>query len=139
MGISAHGWGDCAPGSISSAANCSVAPGTGKTHTVPYLLSQLRYMTAFVLSGEALGSIGQSSELARLLQPSMVALEDIDLTASLWSFGSIGANPVLFEVLNHIDGLADEVDVTFLLTTNRLAILERALDERRGRPAGFVK
>jgi AAA+ superfamily predicted ATPase len=108
-------------------------PGTGKTHTVRYLLSQLTGMTAFVLSGQALQLIGQACALARVLQPSMVILEDIDLIAADRSFGPIGANPLLFEVLNQIDGLGDDVDVTFLLTTNRADILERALAERPGR------
>jgi hypothetical protein len=46
---------------------------------------------------------------------------------------SVGSNPLLFEVLNQIDGLGKDVDVTFLLTTNRVDILERALAERSGR------
>ena len=108
-------------------------PGTGKTHTVRYLLSQLRDTTAFVLSGQALALIGQACGLARLLQPSIVIMEDVDLIAGDRSFGPMGGNPLLFEVLNQIDGLGDDVDVTFLLTTNRVDILERALAERPGR------
>jgi DNA polymerase III delta prime subunit len=114
-------------------------PGTGKTHTVRYLLSQLAGMTAFVLSGQALGLIGQACGLARVLQPSMVILEDIDLIGGDRSFGAIGSNPLLFEVLNQIDGLGDDVDVTFLLTTNRVDILERALAERPGRVDAAVE
>lgn len=114
-------------------------PGTGKTHTVRYLLSRLTEMTAFVLSGQALGMIGQACSLARLLQPSMVVLEDIDLIAGDRSFGPIGQNPLLFEVLNQIDGLGDDVNVTFLLTTNRVDILERALAERPGRVDAAVE
>ena len=114
-------------------------PGTGKTHTVRYLLSQLTDMTAFVLSGQALGLIGQACALARVLQPSIVILEDIDLIAGDRSFGAIGSNPLLFEVLNQIDGLGDDVDVTFLLTTNRVDILERALAERPGRVDAAVE
>jgi cell division protease FtsH len=103
---------------------------TGKTHTVRYLLSRLDTITAFVLSGQALQYIGQACAMARVLQPSIVILEDIDLIAGDRSFGPIGTNPLLFEVLNQIDGLGDDVDVTFLLTTNRVDILERALAER---------
>jgi ATP-dependent 26S proteasome regulatory subunit len=114
-------------------------PGTGKTHTVRYLLSQLSGMTAFVLSGQALGLIGQACALARVLQPSMVILEDVDLIAGDRSFGPLGSNPLLFEVLNQIDGLGDDVDVTFLLTTNRVDILERALAERPGRVDAAVE
>ena len=104
-----------------------------------YLLSQLTDTTVFVLSGQALAFIGQACGLARMLQPSMVVLEDIDLIAGDRSFGPIGANPLLFEVLNQIDGLGDDVDVTFLLTTNRVDILERALAERPGRVDAAVE
>lgn len=114
-------------------------PGTGKTHTVRYLLSQLTEMTAFVLSGQALALIGRACALARILQPSLVILEDIDLIAGDRSFGPVGGNPLLFEVLNQIDGLGDDVDVTFLLTTNRVDILERALAERPGRVDAAVQ
>jgi hypothetical protein len=114
-------------------------PGTGKTHTVRYLLSRLHEVTAFVLSGQSLGLIGMACGLARVLQPSMVILEDVDLIAGDRSFGPMGANPLLFEVLNQIDGLGDDVDVTFLLTTNRVDILERALAERPGRVDAAVE
>ena len=114
-------------------------PGTGKTHTVRYLLSQLTGMTAFVLSGQSLGLIGQACALARVLQPSIVILEDVDLIAGDRSFGPLGSNPLLFEVLNQIDGLGDDANVTFLLTTNRVDILERALAERPGRVDAAVE
>lgn len=74
-----------------------------------------------------------------MLQPSIVILEDIDLIAADRSFGPMGTNPLLFEVLNQIDGLGDDVDVTFLLTTNRVDILERALAERPGRVDAAVE
>jgi hypothetical protein len=114
-------------------------PGTGKTHTVRYLLSQMPTVTTFVLSGQAFQFVGEACGLARLLQPSMVVLEDVDLVAGERSFGPIGSNPLLFEVLNQIDGLGDDVDVTFLLTTNRVDILERALAERPGRVDAAVE
>lgn len=107
-------------------------PGTGKTHTVRYLLSHLTSLTAFILTGQGLGAIGQACGLARLLQPFLVVLEDVDLIAADRSLRPMG-NPLLFEVLNQIDGLGEDVDVTFLLTTNRVDILERALAERPGR------
>ncbi|MGH7611417.1 MAG: AAA family ATPase [Candidatus Dormibacteria bacterium] len=114
-------------------------PGTGKTHTVRYLLSKLESMTAFVLSGQSLHLIGQACAMARVLQPSIVILEDVDLIAGDRSFAPISSNPLLFEVLNQIDGLGDDADVTFLLTTNRVDILERALSERPGRVDAAVE
>lgn len=108
-------------------------PGTGKTHTVRYLLGQLEGVTAVVLSGVALHEVGAACELARRHQPSVVILEDVDLVAGDRSFGPPGSNPLLFEVLNQLDGLGDDVDVVFILTTNRVEVLERALAERPGR------
>ena len=42
-------------------------------------------------------------------------------------------SPLLFELLNQLDGLADDADVLFVLTTNRPDILEPALAARPGR------
>ena len=41
--------------------------------------------------------------------------------------------PLLFELLNEMDGLAEDADVLFLLTTNRPDVLEPALAARPGR------
>jgi hypothetical protein len=108
-------------------------PGTGKTHTVRYLLGRLEGVTAVVLSGVALHQVSAACELAKRHQPSVVILEDVDLVAADRSFGPPGSNPLLFEVLNQLDGLGDDVDVVFILTTNRVEVLERALAERPGR------
>lgn len=45
----------------------------------------------------------------------------------------VGCNALLFELLNQMDGLADDADILFLLTTNRPDILEPALAARPGR------
>jgi cell division protease FtsH len=108
-------------------------PGTGKTHTVRYLLGRLDGTTAVVLSGSALGLVSAACTLARRHQPSVVVLEDVDLVASDRSFAAPGSNALLFEILNELDGLGDDVDVVFVLTTNRVDVLERALAERPGR------
>ena len=114
-------------------------PGTGKTHTVRYLLGRRAETTVFLLSGQALGLISHACMLARAFTPSMVVLEDVDLIAGDRSLVAIGSNPLLFEVLNQIDGLSEDVDVTFLLTTNRVDILERALAQRPGRVDAAVE
>ncbi len=78
--------------------------------------------------------IEQSCALARTLQPSIVVLEDVDLVAEERTRpGAACAAPLLFELLNQMDGLADDADVLFLLTTNRADILEPALAARPGR------
>ncbi|MCU1532962.1 MAG: family ATPase [Arthrobacter sp.] len=107
-------------------------PGTGKTHTVRYLLSQSEGATAILLAGGSLARISEAATMARALQPSIVVLEDCDLIAEDRSFGH-GPQPLLFEVLDAMDGLDNDADVAFVLTTNRVDMLERALAQRPGR------
>jgi hypothetical protein len=108
-------------------------PGTGKTHTVRYLLSRAPESTVFVLSGIAMiRFLRATTSLARRLAPSIVVVEDVDLIAQDRS-RSMDGNPVLFELLNEMDGIGSEADVTFVLTTNRVETMEEALTERPGR------
>lgn len=108
-------------------------PGTGKTLTAMYLASQMPDRTIILLTGRGIGLIEQSCALARLLQPATIILEDVDLIAEERTRQNTGTNAVLFELLNQMDGLADDADVLFLLTTNRPEILEPALAARPGR------
>jgi ATPase family associated with various cellular activities (AAA) len=107
-------------------------PGTGKTHTVRYLLSQLHGVTVVILSGAALQFIGEACSVARTLQPSVIVVEDVDLIAEQRD-PRMGQHPLLFQLLKEMDGLGGDVDVTFLLTTNRADLLEDALAARPGR------
>ncbi|HEY2440582.1 MAG TPA: ATP-binding protein [Solirubrobacteraceae bacterium] len=107
-------------------------PGTGKTHTMRYLIGRLSGYTRLVLTGRALHGIGAAAELARDLQPSAIVLEDVDLVAEDRSFGP-GSSPVLFDLLDAMDGAAPDADLLFLLTTNRADLLEPALAARPGR------
>src|SRR5439155_2943270 len=58
---------------------------------------------------------------------------DVDLIGTEREHQSVGANALLFELLNQMDGLADDADLLFVLTTNRPEILEPALAARPGR------
>ncbi|WP_104056182.1 MULTISPECIES: ATP-binding protein [unclassified Arthrobacter] len=107
-------------------------PGTGKTHTVRHLLSASEGTTAVLLAGSSLHAVGEAARLARAMAPSMVILEDIDLVAEDRDMGN-GPQPLLFEVLDALDGLDADADVVFLMTTNRAEALERALVQRPGR------
>jgi hypothetical protein len=107
-------------------------PGTGKTHTAGYLLGRMTDYTRLVLTGRSLGVVGAVTELARELQPAVVVLEDVDLVAADRSFGP-GGSPVLFDLLDAMDGAAADADLLFLLTTNRADLLEPALAARPGR------
>jgi cell division protease FtsH len=108
-------------------------PGTGKTHTVRYLVSRASDATVLLLTGGGLHMVRQACALARMLQPSIVVLEDIDLIAQDRSMMGQFGNPLLFDVLNEMDGMAEDADVAFILTTNRADILEPALAARPGR------
>jgi hypothetical protein len=108
-------------------------PGTGKTLTVMYLAGQMRGRTVLLTTGRGLGLIETVAKMARQLAPSMIVLEDVDLVAEERTMPGFGARPVLFELLNEMDGLRDDQDVIFLLTTNRPDILEPALAARPGR------
>jgi cell division protease FtsH len=106
-------------------------PGTGKTHTVRYLIGQLPHVTAIVIPGAALRFIGEACALARTLQPSVVVVEDVELAAE-----SRGPHaplpPPLVRLLTEMEGVGEDADVTFLLTTDRADLLEEALAARPG-------
>jgi len=108
------------------------APGTGKTHTVRYLMGRMLDCTVILITGQAMRFIEPAAALARRLQPAMVILEDVDLIAEDRSFHD-GSSPLLFALLDAMDGIGADADVTFVLTTNRAEMLERALVDRPGR------
>ncbi|UYM04514.1 AAA family ATPase [Solicola gregarius] len=107
-------------------------PGTGKTHTVRHLLTRTDGTTAIMLAGGSLALIGEATRIARAMQPAIIVLEDCDLIAQDRDLDD-GPETTLFEVLEALDGLDGDADVTFLLTTNRVDLLERALAQRPGR------
>jgi cell division protease FtsH len=108
-------------------------PGTGKTLTAMYLVTQMPGRTVLLLTGGGMGSIEAACKLARMLSPATVILEDVDLIGTERHQQTVGANALLFELLNQMDGLADDTDIIFILTTNRPEILEPALAARPGR------
>jgi ATPase family associated with various cellular activities (AAA) len=107
-------------------------PGTGKTHTTRYLLGQMTSYTRLVMTGRALVAVGAVTEMARALAPAVMVLEDVDLVAEERGMGP-RSNPVLFDLLDAMDGAAGDADLLFLLTTNRADLLELALAARPGR------
>lgn len=107
-------------------------PGVGKTHSVRYLVSELTGTTVVELTGDTLPVIREACSIARSLQPAMIVVEDVDLIAEeRGRYG--GDSPLLFTLLNEMDGLDEDADVVFLLTTNRADLLEPALASRPGR------
>jgi len=89
--------------------------------------------TILLLTGQGVGVLGQAMAMARKLTPSMVVIEDVDLVASARDLHPHAPQPLLFQLLNEMDGLNDETDTVFVLTTNRVELLEPALAARPGR------
>jgi ATPase family associated with various cellular activities (AAA) len=108
-------------------------PGTGKTLSTSYLISRLEGRTVVILTGAALGLVGDACAIARDLQPAMVVLEDVDLVAQERTAMGFGATSLLFRLLNEMDGIGEDADVIFVMTTNRADLLEPALAARPGR------
>lgn len=106
-------------------------PGTGKTFACRYLCGKLPNVTRIIVTGTALLQVSSIFNLARMLQPSLVFLEDVDLV-----FASREVNmysSVLGELLDQMDGLRPYEDVGFVLTTNAIERMEAAIKDRPGR------
>lgn len=108
-------------------------PGTGKTHTIRYLASNLPGHTTLIITAAQVGLLVHYMNLARLLQPAMVVIEDVDLIARDRNRMGPCEESMLNGLLNEMDGLKQDADILFILTTNRPEQLEGALASRPGR------
>ncbi|PRX21757.1 SpoVK/Ycf46/Vps4 family AAA+-type ATPase [Paraburkholderia sp. BL18I3N2] len=109
-------------------------PGTGKTHTIKYLASNLPAHTTLLISANQVGQLDNYMLLARLLQPSMVVIEDVDLIGRhRTEMRSPKEESLLNRLLNEMDGLHQDAEILFALTTNRPEEIEEALAARPGR------
>lgn len=109
-------------------------PGTGKTHTIHYLASQLPEHTTLLVTAEQVRFLGEYFRLARFLQPALMVVEDVDLIArEREHMQTPGQEVLLNKLLNEMDGLREDADILFILTTNRPDQLEPALASRPGR------
>lgn len=109
-------------------------PGTGKTYTIHYLASQLANHTTLLVTAEQVGLLGEYFRLARFLQPSVMVIEDVDLIARERTHMRVPGEEVLLnKLLNEMDGLREDAEVLFILTTNRPEQIEPALVSRPGR------
>jgi cell division protease FtsH len=106
-------------------------PGTGKTYTCQYLYHRLKPVTMIVVAGKGLTQVKSICNLARMLHPAVVVLEDVDLIftsreVNLYSTG-------LGEMMDELDGFSRDDAVTFIFTTNAIDRLEQAIKDRPGR------
>jgi hypothetical protein len=109
-------------------------PGTGKTHTIHHLALALKGHTTLIIAAEQVALLSEYMTLARLLQPSTIVIEDVDLIAKdRTTMSSPCEEALLNKLLNEMDGLTQDADIFFILTTNRPQILEDALANRPGR------
>ena len=108
-------------------------PGTGKTHTIRYLASNLPGHTTLIITAAQIALLVHYMNLARLLQPAMVVIEDVDLIARDRDNMGPCEESLLNALLNEMDGLKQDADILFILTTNRPEQLEGALASRPGR------
>jgi hypothetical protein len=107
-------------------------PGTGKTHTAGYLLARMTDYTRLVLTGQSLAAIGSVTELAVCSSPPWSFWRTSTSSPPTGRSGP-GGSPVLFDLLDAMDGAAADADLLFVLTTNRADLLEPALAARPGR------
>jgi hypothetical protein len=115
-------------------------PGNGKTYTIRYLIGALKDHTTLLVTGAQVAQLTEYMALARLLQPALVVIEDIDLVAKeRVTSGMSCEEPLLNQLLNEMDGLARDAEIIFILTTNRPELLEESLASRPGRVDQAVK
>jgi ATP-dependent 26S proteasome regulatory subunit len=87
-----------------------------------------------LITSEQVALLPEYFTLARLLQPSIIVIEDADLIARDRSTMESACEEVLLnKLLNEMDGLKQDAEVFFILTTNRPEMLEAALASRPGR------
>lgn len=109
-------------------------PGTGKTFTARWLAQATPGLTVLLMSGEQLWLIRECCQIARMLAPSLVIMEDVDLVASARDESRHPMYQVtLHQLLNEMDGIDAAAPILFLLTTNRPEAIEPAIASRPGR------
>jgi hypothetical protein len=106
-------------------------PGTGKTYTCKYIASHLDVATTLVVTGHALLHMKAICAVAKMLQPALVLLEDVDLVFAHREHNAY--NTVLGEFIDQLDGFGDTDQIIFILTTNAIDRIEPAIKDRPGR------
>lgn len=109
-------------------------PGTGKTESTIAIANLLKQKGVTVIKTSVCKMLKDKVELAELLSPSIIILDDIDLSLGSRSRGQI--SPALGDFLNILDGTEKlRKDVGIIATTNSLELLDLAAQ----RPGRFDK
>ena len=106
-------------------------PGTGKTFACRHICHQMTDTTRILLTGSALGQIGAVFGLARMLQPAVVFIEDADLMFTSRDINLYSST--LGELMDQLDGLTPDEEISVVMTTNAIDRMEAALKDRPGR------
>lgn len=106
-------------------------PGTGKTFACRYICHRLEETTRIFLTGSALHSVNAAFTVARLYQPSVIFIEDADLIFTSRDINLYSST--LGELMDQLDGLRENEDVSVVMTTNAIERMEAALKDRPGR------
>lgn len=112
-------------------------PGNGKTYTCKYLAGCLKDATTIFAAGTALVQIRTIFNVARLFQPSLIVLEDIDLVYSDRQINPY--SPQLGSLMDELDGAADADNLIVMLTTNSIERVESAIKDRPGRVSQCIE
>lgn len=108
-------------------------PGTGKTSVGRYLERTVpcSFLWATPTDVDDPQAVTEVFELARLIAPTILFLEDLDVVAE--SRNRRGFNGPVGQLLTELDGAPGDHPVLSIATTNRLDVLEEALRSRPGR------
>lgn len=116
-------------------------PGTGKTSLARIITTQCPQTIIWVRPGD----LGRHSDierifwLARVAQPTIIIMEDVDLYLEDRNIHS-GNSDLLADVITQLDGLSDDNDgVLVIMSTNRVEVLETAIVNRPGRIDAKIK
>lgn len=112
-------------------------PGNGKTYTCKYLAGCLEDATTIFAAGTALVQIRTIFNVARLFQPALIVLEDIDLVYSDRQINPY--SPQLGSLMDELDGAADADNLIVMLTTNSIERVESAIKDRPGRVSQCIE
>jgi len=111
-------------------------PGTGKTLLFKSLCAQAEGITCLFATGESFvspGDILNLYELARMLKPTMVFLEDLDFVGNERQPEGTFSNKLLGALLAELDGVKGNEEIVTLASTNFPEVIDKALADRPGR------
>lgn len=109
-------------------------PGTGKTLFGRYLCTTLKKITVLWITPKCVsdsGDVEKLFEIARILSPTIVFIEDLDFLAA--NREQYGFSPILGELLTQLDGISPNDGVFIVATTNDQHALDRAIASRPSR------